>query len=486
MGFWIAALAASALTALWVVRPLALGRREAAQRAVHDAQVFRDQLSEVDRDIERGVLSAEEGRSARIEISRRLLGAAAEAERTSAHRPAPRLASFALAAAILIGAPMSGLWLHDRIGAADLPDQPASARAAGFRPGQTVAEGRLGEAPPPPPAEAAEALALLEELERRTAGPEADRQGLFLLARTQSQFGRYADAWRSWSRLVEMSGGDAPASVWIAMAESMVLAAGGYASPEAEAALTEGLRREPSNPVARYYMGAAFSQTGRPQSAMEVWLGLLRESPAGAPWREATIAQIDDLAMRAGLPRPEIPPPLALSPEEERAQMLAAVRGLDQRLAEGGGGPMEWAQLVRSYEAMGMADEAAAAAARARAALAPAPEALSAFDAAVAAAAEAQAAAPGPDAAAMEAAAALSPAERTAMIEGMVAGLRERLFADGGEPAEWARLIRALAVLGDGEGAADALARASAAHGADPAAFAIIDRTAREAGVAAP
>lgn len=56
---------------------------------------------------------------------------------------------------------------------------------------------------------------------------------------------------------------------------------------------------------------------------------------------------------------------------------------------------------------------------------------------------------PGPDAAALEAAGDMTPEERQTMIRGMVDGLMARLAAEGGSAAEWARLIRALGVLGD-------------------------------------
>ncbi|MDT0684687.1 c-type cytochrome biogenesis protein CcmI [Roseicyclus sp. F158] len=61
---------------------------------------------------------------------------------------------------------------------------------------------------------------------------------------------------------------------------------------------------------------------------------------------------------------------------------------------------------------------------------------------------------PGPGAADLDAAADLSAEERDRMVRGMVDGLAGRLAADGGTPEEWARLIRALGVLGETERAA--------------------------------
>lgn len=59
--------------------------------------------------------------------------------------------------------------------------------------------------------------------------------------------------------------------------------------------------------------------------------------------------------------------------------------------------------------------------------------------------------APGPDAADVAAAQDMTPEERQQMIRGMVDQLSERLGTEGGTPQEWARLIRALGVLGDTE-----------------------------------
>jgi cytochrome c-type biogenesis protein CcmH len=57
-------------------------------------------------------------------------------------------------------------------------------------------------------------------------------------------------------------------------------------------------------------------------------------------------------------------------------------------------------------------------------------------------------AAPGPTPEQIEAAAEMAPEDRSAMIEGMVAGLADRLATEGGPPEDWARLITAFGVLG--------------------------------------
>jgi cytochrome c-type biogenesis protein CcmH len=68
------------------------------------------------------------------------------------------------------------------------------------------------------------------------------------------------------------------------------------------------------------------------------------------------------------------------------------------------------------------------------------------------------------------------------MIRGMVSGLQERLFSDGGPPEEWARLIQALGALGDGDGATEAFRRARDAFADDPVAVSALTERAALAG----
>ncbi|MGR3200422.1 MAG: tetratricopeptide repeat protein, partial [Paracoccus sp. (in: a-proteobacteria)] len=89
---------------------------------------------------------------------------------------------------------------------------------------------------------------------------------------------------------------------------------------------------------------------------------------------------------------------------------------------------------------------------------------------------------PGPDADAMAAAEDLSPQDRQQMIEGMVAGLQQRLATEGGSPAEWARLVNALGVLGRTDQARAVVDEARARFPA-PDAFAPIEEAARAAGL---
>jgi cytochrome c-type biogenesis protein CcmH len=75
------------------------------------------------------------------------------------------------------------------------------------------------------------------------------------------------------------------------------------------------------------------------------------------------------------------------------------------------------------------------------------------------------------------------PEAQRPMIEGMVSRLAARLASNGGSVDEWSRLIRAYAVLHEGDKAKAALADARKALAPDPNAVASLDALARDLGL---
>ena len=90
----------------------------------------------------------------------------------------------------------------------------------------------------------------------------------------------------------------------------------------------------------------------------------------------------------------------------------------------------------------------------------------------------------GPSKEEIEAAGEMSAEDRQTMIENMVEGLAERLGREGGPPEEWAKLLRALIVLGLVEDAIRTYNDAQVAFSDDAAALAAIQETAEILGIA--
>ncbi len=397
MTFWIIcgalALVVTALLAMAIVR----GRREEEPPVAYDLRVYRDQLKEVDRDLARGVVAPEDAERTKAEISRRILTAdaalkAAEASGKPSNGPAPLVAGVS-ALALLAGS----LALYARMGAPGYDDLPLQRRIeiahelSVTRPSQQEAEKQV----PPRPATqepAPEYLQLMDRLRAAVAERPDDPQGLRLLARNESMLGNYRAAYESQQHLLSVLGDNATAEDYAQYASLMVMAAGGFVSPEAEKALLAALNRDPANGMARYYMGLMAAQNGRPDRAFRVWDALMKEGPADAPWITPIRAQIEEAAFRAGvkyeLPAAQGAAPLKgpstedmqnaadMTPEERQDMIRGMVEQLNDRLAEEGGTPAEWARLISSLGMLGQQDRARAIWTEAQAKFVDKPEAL--------------------------------------------------------------------------------------------------------------
>ncbi|MEK7245033.1 MAG: c-type cytochrome biogenesis protein CcmI, partial [Pseudomonadota bacterium] len=148
------------LAAALLVLPLWRRRTHAATRADFDLAVFRDQLAEIARDAERGLLDAKQAEAARLEVERRILVRADESERGVA--PSPMGRKIVLAAAI--GAPAAAALFYLFVGSPGMPDFPLASRPdARENAARVSAEARLREQIPDLDA----AIVRLEERLRR-------------------------------------------------------------------------------------------------------------------------------------------------------------------------------------------------------------------------------------------------------------------------------------------------------------------------------
>ncbi len=396
MVFWVIIFAMALVTAGTLALAIRRGYAGAEPATAHDLKVYRDQLAEVDRDLARGVLDPQDAERVRTEISRRIL--AADAGRATTYKPGasgPGAVWMAAVGLVLVagsgtlylqlGAPGYGdLALKDRIAAAESLRQT--------RPGQAAAEAGIGPGELPRPGEPGEDYSeLVERLREVVDQRPDDLRGLQLLALSERNLGNYAAGYAAYSRYVELRGEEATAEEYADLADMMILAAGGYVSPEAEAALSEALSRDPGNGPAQYYWGLMHAQTGRPDRAFRIWDALLRQGPADAPWVPPIEAQIEELAWYAGagdyvmpVPGGGTPGPTSRDVEAagamsaaERMQMIEGmVGGLSERLASDGGTAAEWAQLITALGVLGRTGDARSVYEDALAAFDARPEAL--------------------------------------------------------------------------------------------------------------
>ncbi len=397
MLFWaIAFLIAAATAASMLIALRARGESQSA--AASDLQVYRDQLQEVDRDLARGVLTEAEAETVRTEVSRRLLDAdrrAAEARAASGGNGWP--------AALMIGAVTlaGGYGLYTQMGAPGYPDLPMATRiaeineAAANRISQAEAEELAKDTLPAPPEPDARFTELMTELRRVLEERPNDLRGLALLAENEARLGNFAAARAAQDRILQIKGADVEPIDLIASIDILVFAAGGYVSPEAEDRIAQLVQLSPENGAGQYYTGLTLAQNGRSDQAFPIWRRLLEQGPQNAPWVPIIRQEITGIAAAAGVqyqPPASVRGPDAAAmaaademSEEDRQMMIQGmVEGLAARLAEDGGTPEEWAQLITALGVLGEVDRATAIVTEARTVFAASPDALSLIEGAAA------------------------------------------------------------------------------------------------------
>lgn len=341
--FWFIALSIAVLAALFLAAPLlrAGGETPDSASASHDAEVYRDQLAEIDRDEKAGLIDAEEAKQARLEIARRLLAAteAAKARETGLGRKA----AIALALFLCLVVPVGGAALYARIGAPGQPDQPLAERMASPQPDINI---------------------LIAKTEAHLAENPTDGRGWELLAPIYMRQMRAADAANAYKNAIRYLGGNAER--FGALGEALTAAAQGQVTQEARDAFDKAVATNAFDPRARFYLAIAEAQAGRPDEAIARLKALADESPKDAPWQAVVAAQIERIsAEREQLAKaPGNPDAAAIEAaqglsEADRKQMIRTmVETLDERLKTDPDNFEGWLRLIRSFAVLGEEDKA--------------------------------------------------------------------------------------------------------------------------------
>lgn len=417
---WAAAVVLAGGVAVWMLAPLWRRDAPAASRAAHDLTVYRAQLAEIDREVARGVINAEDAEAARREIGRKVLAADDALQRDGAIENAPL--GVAVRARALVGA---GLVLATvvvyflGVGAPLAPDLPfaqrdVSAERAALRDqvlgqvdeveqaAQAQLQSLIAESPNGLPAQAdldavfrdrrlalrsltlsrqdlqeAETLdAQIAEQRRRLAEAPEDLSRRRDLVAGLIANDRFQDAWRVMAEILEITGDAAPPEMHLNLGLAMVRASEHTVSAEAAAAF----ERHPQAAESRYFLGQAAAQQGAFDRALEIWGPLFVETTQRRRAeqlmcvirRAARDAGEDPDALESAL-RQEV---LSASVAAELPQVEAMVESLAARLESGPGAAEDWERLMVSQFVLGRRAEAVSVYQRARETFAQDPTAL--------------------------------------------------------------------------------------------------------------
>ncbi len=272
--FWVSAGALTIVTLVVVVFPLFRRPGQVADRAAYGVHVFRDQLSEIERDVEQGFLSPDQAATASYEIKRRLL---AIADTGGEKYPGiGRFLSRAMLTAIVLAVPAGIISLYMVLGERNLPDNPLAGRTD---------EVEMAS-------EARHFTSLADNLLARLEENPEDIDGWLMLGRTYNVLGRTRDSIKAHSRAYALSPDNPDAAA--GYGEALVFDARGRVSEVALKAFEAALKSDPGNVKGRYFLGLAKTQTpGKMPEAIEIWTGIVKDAPPDVPWLGGLQDQIE-------------------------------------------------------------------------------------------------------------------------------------------------------------------------------------------------
>lgn len=263
---WIVFAAMVVLALLVLLRPLVATAAVAAARSEYDLMVYKDQLGEIARDVERGLLSPVQADAARTEIQRRML-AAADGDKGAKKG----IAKAGKAAPIAIGLllPLLAIMVYLPLGAPELPDRPYAGRAAQIN--------EMKE-------KTATIQAMVTRLAERLKQDPSDGKGWAMLGRSYRALGLADEAKDAYRNAVTLLPGDAQSRIELAI--MLLEEADSDALPdEAITRLEEVLAINADQPDALYFTGLAAAMKGDTARAKTRWNRLLMVLPAESPAR---------------------------------------------------------------------------------------------------------------------------------------------------------------------------------------------------------
>ncbi len=236
MSFWITTGVMTMAAVLLIIWPASRTVRGAGGRDAYELEIYRNQLTELDADERNGRIAADELAAARLEIQRRILATTNEPGSSRTTPPVSRRRLHRAASLVTVLVPAVTLAIYVALGRPGLPGSPHD--------------------------ESEQRLVAMFEGPLQTAPDNPD-----LLA---------------------------------AYGEALSVAAGGLVTARAEQLFLRVLEQAPQANVPRFYLGLAAYQSGNKEMALQRWIALEIDMPAGASRKTEVSRWIETAARETG------------------------------------------------------------------------------------------------------------------------------------------------------------------------------------------
>lgn len=366
MTLWIILIGMTMVAGLIAAVPI-FRRPIEADSISHDIVVYADQLAEVERDRERGLIGVAEAAAAKTEISRRILkaGQPTDVARKSLRG---RAMVFAVLAVLVIAGLSFGLYA--RLGSPTMPDLPLAERK------QEAPERMTPEE-------------LIARLDDALAKHPDDVKGWDVAGPVYMRVGRTDDAIAAFRKAIALGGADVRRDA--GLGEALVVAANGVVTSEARALFEAATKLDPQMPTPKMYLALALSQDGKLEESAAAWRAIIAAGRGYEPWVKVAKRELAGVEAKLhGGANPEAAQPgpadaatavnVLPANDPNRSMIETMVSGLAARLEKDGGSADDWGKLIKSYRVLGRGEDAKKAYEKAKAALGGKPEELTALN----------------------------------------------------------------------------------------------------------
>ncbi|HHH43785.1 MAG TPA: c-type cytochrome biogenesis protein CcmI [Gammaproteobacteria bacterium] len=272
--FWPPAIAMALLALVFTVPPLLRSRkRSLVDRDQLNTAVVKEQLAELQADLESGKLDQAAYTAARHDLERELLDELDRADTPVDQDTHSGRWAVALFVPLI---PLLAIALYQQLGAGDLLDKIESG------PVQQAGSGN-GAAPPH------DIEAVVAKLAQRLSEQPDNLEGWLLLGRAYARMQRFQEAANAYKQARRLAG-DQP-DLLIDYADMLVSASGGEFSDEVGQLLRTALQKQPDNLKGLWLMGHWKYQRGDNRGAIEDWQQVAQQLPPGNAEDAAAIRQ---------------------------------------------------------------------------------------------------------------------------------------------------------------------------------------------------
>jgi cytochrome c-type biogenesis protein CcmH len=217
---------------------------------------------------------------------------------------------------------------------------------------------------------------MIAGLEAKLKANPGDAEGWRMLGQSYFSLSRFGDATRAFARAAALAPTNADA--WSALGEAIVYAHKDGVDADAAHAFERAVGIDPKDARARYFLAVRKDLGGDHKGAIDDWIALLKDTPAGAPWESSVRTLVEQVAVREkidiggrmpaataapvqsvatdAIPGPsqtQMADAARMSPSEQNAMAKTMVDRLAARLAQNPKDAEGWARLMRARLVLG-------------------------------------------------------------------------------------------------------------------------------------